>query len=216
MPGEWYVPAVDDRGGRDPVDVALALLAHQGFDATSTAQIADATGIPVEDVVPTLGTKEAIVLAVARDMLGAVIEALADVDAQTPVIEALMAAHSKVVAEILGGTGAVTIERMRAMSKAITSSADLQQLVEIQRLDMLTGVMAERLGVPPTDRRVANGLNLWSAVMAGTYLDVLDKYGRFDPNVDVEAPEFMRDRLNRVYRIITGRPISEEWRSTPP
>src|ERR1700759_461607 len=178
--GEGYVPTVDDHAGRDPVDVALTLLAEQGFDATSTAQIAEATGIPAEDVVPTLGTKDAIVLAVARDMLVAAIEALADVDNQTPIVEALMATHSKVVADILAGTGPVTLGRMRAMSKAITSSPDLQELVAAQRVDMLTPVLAERLGVAPTDNRVSHGLNVWSAVLAGTYLDVLDRYGRFD------------------------------------
>ena len=47
----------------------LTLLAEQEFDATSMAQIAEATGIPAEDVVPTLGTKDAIVLAVAKAML---------------------------------------------------------------------------------------------------------------------------------------------------
>jgi AcrR family transcriptional regulator len=199
---------VDDHAGRDPVDVALTLLAEQGFDATSMAQIADATGIPAEDVVPTLGTKDAIVLAVAKDMLVAVVDALADVDTQTPIVEALMAAHSRVVADILAGTGPVTLGRMRAMSKVITSSRDLQKLVTAQRVDMLSAVLADRLGTSPTDNRVSQGLNLWSAVLAATYMDVLNRYGRFDVDVDAEAPEFMRDRLNRAYRIITGRPTS--------
>jgi hypothetical protein len=39
-------------------------------------------------------------------------------------------------------------------------------------------------------------------------MGVLNRYGRFDVDVDAEAPEFMRDRLNRAYRIITGRPTS--------
>ena len=198
-----------DHGGRDPVDVALALLAEQGFDTTSMAQIADATGIPAQDVVRILGTKDAIVLAVARDMLVAVVQALADIDTSMPVVEALMAAHSRVVADILAGTGPVTLGRMRSMSKAITSSSELQELVAAQRVDMLTVVLADRLGASPTDNRVSQGLNLWSAVLAGTYMDVLDRYGRFDLDVDTEAPEFMRDRLNRAYRIITGRSAGE-------
>jgi AcrR family transcriptional regulator len=201
---------VNDHGGRDPVDVALTLLAEQGFDATSIAQIADATGIPAEDVVPTLGTKDGIVLAVAKDMLVAVIDALADVDAQAPIVEALMAAHSRVVADIFAGTGPVSFGRMRAMSKAITSSRDLQKLVAAQRVDMLGAVLADRLGTSPTDDRVSQGLNLWSAVLAATYMDVLDRYGRFDVDVDAEAPEFLRDRLNRAFRIITGRPTSAQ------
>jgi hypothetical protein len=48
---------------------------------------------------------------------------------------------------------------------------------------------------------VQRGLKLWSAV--------LDKQGRFDPEVDVETPESMRLRLNRAFHIVTGRPTGE-------
>lgn len=198
---------MDDHAGRDPVDVALALLAEQGFDATSMAEIAEATGIPADDVIHTLGTKDSIVLTVARDMLVAVVDALAESDPQTPLVDALMAAHSAVVADIIAGTGPVPAERMRKMGKAITSSPDLQKKVAAQRSEMLSGLLAKRSGTSTTDDRVQQGLKLWSAVLAATYLDVLDKHGRFDPGVDVESPEFMRNRLNRAFRIITGRPI---------
>ena len=174
-------------GWGEPVDVALALLAEQGFDATSMSQIADATGIPAEDLVRTLGTKDAIVLNVAGDMLVAVVNTLADVDPQTPIVEALMAAHSTVVADIITGTGAVPIERMRLMSKAITSSTDLQKKVAAQRVEVLSHALADRFGTSTTDRRVQHGLKLWSAVLAATYLDVLDRQGRFDPLVDDET-----------------------------
>jgi AcrR family transcriptional regulator len=196
---------VDDEAGRDAVDVAIFLLAERGFDATSMAQIAEATGIPAEVVVRTLGTKETIVLKVAEDMLGAVVKALADIDPQTPLVDALMSAHSTVVADIIAGTGPVKFERMRRMGKAITSSPDLQKKVAAQRVEMLTGVLANRFGAPATDQRVQSGLKLWSAVLAATYLDVLDRHGRFDPLVDEESPDYLRGRLNRAFRIVTGR-----------
>lgn len=197
---------MDDQGG-ESVDVALALLADQGFDATSMAQIAEATGIPPEDVVRILGTKDSIVLSVARDMLVAVIDALADTDPQAPLVEALGAAHSAVIADIVAGTGPIPAERMRRMGKAITSSPELQKKLGAQRTEMLSGVLARRFGTTPTDDRVLQGIKLWSAVLAATYLDVLDRHGRFDPVVDIESPEFMHNRLNRAFRIITGRPI---------
>ncbi|RDH79681.1 TetR/AcrR family transcriptional regulator [Mycolicibacterium moriokaense] len=192
-------------GPVDPVDVALALLADQGFDCTSTAQIAAATGIAAEDVERTIGTKEAIVLRAAEDMLGSVVDALAAIDPQTPLVEALMTAHSEVLSDIIAGTGPITLERMRRMGKAITSSVALQKQVGAQRVEMLTAVLAERFAAPPGDQRVQQGLKLWSAVLAATYLDVLDKHGRFDPLVDEESPEYMRSRLNRAFRIVTGR-----------
>lgn len=200
-----YFSTVDVQAGRDAVDAALTLLAEQGFDATSTAQIAEVTGIPTDDVVHTLGTKEAIILTIAEEMLGAVVNALAHIDPQTPLIEALMSAHSTVLAEIIADTGPVSLDRMRRMGKAITSSPDLQKKVAAQRVEMLTGVLADRFGAPTTDRRVQSGLKLWSAVLAATYLDVLDRHGHFDPLVDEESPEYMRNRLNRAFRIVTGR-----------
>jgi AcrR family transcriptional regulator len=198
---------MDDEAGREAVDVALTLLAEQGFDATSMAQIAEATGIPVSEVERALGTKDEIVLRIAEEMLGSVVKALSEVDAQTPLVEALMTAHSSLLADIINDTGPVSLERMRRMGKAITSSPDLQKKVGAQRVEMLTSVLADRFETSASDTRVQHGLKLWSAVLAATYLDVLDKHGRFDPEVDEESPDYLRNRLNRAFRIVTGRSI---------
>lgn len=200
-----YVPTVGDRTADDPADVALTLLAEQGFDATSMAQIAAATGLRPDEVFDAVGPKDAIVLAVAEDMLVAVIAALNDTDMQTPMVEALMMAHARVVNDIIAEKGPVPLERMRSMSKAITSSPELQKKVAAQRTRMLSAVLANRFGTSTEDRRVKQSLKLWSAVLAATYLDVLDKRGRFDPDVDAESPEGMRARLNQAFRIVTGR-----------
>ncbi len=81
------------------------------------AQIAHATGIPAEGVVRTLGTKDAIVLKVAEDMLGSVVKALADIDPQTPLVEALMAAHSTLLADIAVEAGPVTGSKRAALHR---------------------------------------------------------------------------------------------------
>ncbi len=198
---------MDDEAGREAVDVALTLLAEQGFDATSMAQIAAATGIPADEVERALGTKDEIVLTVAEEMLGSVVKALSEIDAQTPLVEALMTAHSSLLADIINDTGPVSLDRMRRMGKTITSSPDLQKKVGAQRVEMLTSVLADRFESAASDTRVQQGLKLWSAVLAATYLDVLDKHGRFDPDVDEESPDYMRNRLNRAFRIVTGRSI---------
>lgn len=200
------LPTVVDGAAKDPADVALTLLAERGFDAMSMVEIAAATGIPADEFVRTIGTKEAIVLAVAEDMLVAVVNALDDIDAQTPMVEALMTAHSRVVNDIIAGKGVIPVERMRCMSKAITSSRELQQKVAAQRTRILSAVLADHFGTSTEDRRVTQGLRLWSAVLAATYQDVLDKQGRFNPDVDAESAEGMRTRLNRAFRIVTGRP----------
>jgi AcrR family transcriptional regulator len=187
----------------------LTLFADQGFDATSMANIAEAIGIPPQDVVRTIGTKEGVVLSVAGDMLASVVKALAEIDPQTPVVEALFAAHASVLTDIVAGAGPITLVRMRHMGKAITSSPDLQKAVAAQRTEMLSDVLADHFGRSMSDRSVQHGLKLWSAVLAATYLDVLDKQGRFDPDVDVESPESLRNRLNRAFRVITGRPAGD-------
>ena len=135
---------MDDEAGREAVDVALTLLAEQGFDATSMAQIAAATGIPADEVERALGTKDEIVLTVAEEMLGSVVKALSEIDAQTPLVEALMTAHSSLLADIINDTGPVSLDRMRRMGKTITSSPDLQKKVGAQRVEMLTSVLADR------------------------------------------------------------------------
>jgi AcrR family transcriptional regulator len=199
---------VDDQVLRAPADVALTLLARKGFDTTSMAEIAEVTGIPEDDVVDAIGTKDALVLDPARDMLVSVVDELGRLDPKTPVVEALLSAHFTVLNDILDDVGPIPLERMRKMGKAIISSAELQKKVSAQRVDMLAGVLADHFETPVGDREVQRGLRLWSAVLAATYLDVLDKQGRFDPDVDDETPESMRDRLNRAYRIVTGRPTT--------
>jgi AcrR family transcriptional regulator len=196
---------MDDQAGREAVDVALTLLAERGFDRTSMAQIAAATGIPADEVEGALGTKDSIVLTVAEDILGSVVKALGEVDPQTPLVEALMTAHSSVMSGFISGAGPVPLERMRRMGKTITWSTELQKKVGSQRVEILTGVLADRFEAPPEDPRVRRGLKLWSAVLAATYLDVLDKHGRFDPGVDDESPDSLSYRLSRAFRIVTGR-----------
>ncbi|MDQ1731949.1 MAG: hypothetical protein QOK10_2108 [Pseudonocardiales bacterium] len=169
-------------------------------------QIAEATGMAAADVVAAIGTKEAVVLNVARSMLADVISRLCALDPQTPVVEALLAAHAAVLNDVIDGSGPITFEQLRHMGKTIISSTDLQKKVSAQRGEMLAGVLADHFGTTTADREVQRGLKLWSAVLAATYLDVLDKQGRFDPEVDVETPESMRLRLNRAFHIVTGRP----------
>jgi AcrR family transcriptional regulator len=199
---------VDDRALRAPADVALTLLAQKGFDSTSMAEIAEVTGIAEDDVVDAIGTKDALVLDPARDMLVSVVDELGRLDPKTPVVEALLSAHFRVLNDILDDVGPIPLDRMRKMGKAIISSAELQKKVAAQRVDMLAGVLTDHFDVPVGNREVQRGLRLWSAVLAATYLDVLDKQGRFDPGVDDETPESMRDRLNRAFRIVTGRPTA--------
>ena len=107
--------------------------------------------MPAADVVAAIGTKDAVVLNVARNMLADVIRRLSALDPQTPVVEALLAAHAAVLNDVLDGSGPITFEQLRHMGKTITSSPDLQKKVSAQRGKMLA--------------EVQRGLKLWSAVL---------------------------------------------------
>jgi hypothetical protein len=48
-----------------------------------------------------------------------VVKALADVDPHTPVVEALLAAHSSVLSDVIDGTGPVTLQRMKSGFSAV-------------------------------------------------------------------------------------------------
>jgi AcrR family transcriptional regulator len=196
--------AVDDDRDEELVDIALRLMAEQGFDVTSVTQIAAAAGVSPESVAGRFETADAIVLAVVDDMLAAVVDALADIEPGQPAGDALLAPHSQMLENIVGGAGPITQERLQSMGAVVMASPDLQTTVTARRLGVLSEALAEYLGVRPDDEQVAHKLKLWSAVVAGTYVAALDRRGRFDPDVDTREPERMSQRLRRTFRIIMG------------
>ncbi|MFZ0835502.1 MAG: TetR/AcrR family transcriptional regulator [Mycobacterium sp.] len=75
---------MDDDRDEELVDIALRLMAQQGFDVTSVTQIAAAAGVSPQSVAGRFGTADAIVLAVVNDMLAAVVGALGDIEPGQP------------------------------------------------------------------------------------------------------------------------------------
>ena len=94
---------------------------------------------------------------------------------------------------------------MQAMGAVVMYSGDLQQRIADHRKDVTGGALAERLKVDRDHPMVVRAITVWSAVLAGIYVAAPDVHGRFDPDEDARRPHRMRDRLARVFGIITGR-----------
>ncbi|WP_156662860.1 hypothetical protein [Mycobacterium sp. 1274761.0] len=153
--------------------------------------------------------QDSAALAISREMLAAAVQQLADIDVQKPVLESLLDAHMAVIRDIGAGMGTVTFEEMKFMGKAIWSSTELQQRIAAQRAEILSPVLADRLGTSKTDRRVQYVIKLWSAVLAATYFGVLDRRGNYKPGIELETPTDFHDRLAEAYRIVVGRPTTD-------
>jgi AcrR family transcriptional regulator len=196
------------RAAEDPdrlIEVGLDVCACQGYATTTLAEIAAAAGVSEAELIRAFPTTEAIVMVPVDAMLDAVAAAVADVDPETAPVEALKAAHAKVLKDIIDGAGPITRERMQAMGTVVLNSPELQQVMSAHRKAKLGPVLAERLGVHLTDPSVGLAVTTWSAVVAATYSAAPDKLGNFDPRDDAQRPHRMQDRLDRAFRHITGR-----------
>jgi AcrR family transcriptional regulator len=187
------------------IDVCLDVCARQGYDKITLADIATTAGVSEEALARQFATKESIVMSPVDAMLDAVVVALADIDAEVDSVDALQAAHAKVLNDIIEGVGPISRERMQAMGTAVMYSDELQERTYEHRAEILGDVLAERLKVDKHHPRVKRAITMWSAVVAATYVAAPDRHGRFDPDEDARRPHRMRERLAHVFTVITGR-----------
>jgi AcrR family transcriptional regulator len=197
---------VDTNADRERlIDVGLDVCARQGYDMTGLAEIAAAAGVSEAALAHQFATKESIVMAPVDAMLKAVVVALADIDAEVDSVDALQAAHTKVLSDIIDGAGPISRERMQAMGTVVMYSNELQERTYEHRTGILGDVLAKRLKVDRNHPSVARAITMWSAVVAATYVAAPDRNGRFDPRDDARRPHRMRERLAHVFTVITGR-----------
>jgi hypothetical protein len=135
----------------------------------------------------------------------AVAVALADIDPQVQPVDALQAAHATVLHDIIEGVGPISRDRMQAMGSVIMKSPELQQRASAHRKEVLSELLAVRLDVERHHPSITRAVATWSAVVAATYVAAPDNHGKFDPRDDARRPDRMRNRLTRVFGIITGR-----------
>jgi AcrR family transcriptional regulator len=197
------VTARDDR--ERLTEVGLEVCLRQGYDKTVLADVAAAADISEAALTEEFPTTEAIVMAPVDAMLAAVEVALAGIGQEVQPVDALQAAHAKVLHDIIEGVGPISRDRMQAMGNVVMNSPGLQQQMSAYRREVLNGMLATRLTVEPDNPIITTAVATWSAVVAATYVAAPDRHGNFDPRDDAQRPDRLRDRLTRAFRHITGR-----------
>ncbi len=187
------------------IDVALDLCIRQGYEATTIDQIAAAVGVTSHAVVRYFASKDAIILSIVDDIIGAAATELAQIPPQTSAPEALLAANTAVISDIADGAGVITRDRLQALAHILTASMDLRTKASALGKQVLSVALAERMGVGPEDPRVRQAVTIRAAVIAAAYN--FDRGGRvrLDPRNDGRVPELMVERLNDTFTHITGR-----------
>ncbi|MCO8271245.1 TetR family transcriptional regulator [Actinoplanes sp. TRM 88003] len=129
-------------------DAALRLFTEQGYAATTVEQIAEAAEVSPSTFFRYFPTKEDVVLIDDYDPL--IVAAIRDQPASTPVIEAVLQGMRDVF-EQLTEEEWVSERRRQALFRVVPELRARQQQQTLDAVDMLSAVIAERLGVPADD-----------------------------------------------------------------
>jgi len=176
-------------------DAALELFSAQGFDATTTEEIADRAGVAVRTFFRYFPTKESVLYIGESDWIHNVVTELAGQPATVGDLQAVRAAILQTLAPLAHGR-----ERLLQYSRAVASSPTLrgrEQDHHRANAHLLADAVAERRGVETPDRRSTmiarislltyrRALDLWLGGPASIDLDVVIA-DEFDLLMDVLA-----------------------------
>lgn len=177
------------------IDAAVQLCLEQGYDKTTVEQIAAIADVSPRTFSRYFATKDAVMMTLLEDLVGAVAVELAGVPADVPVLEALRCAHVTVLGRVRSGAvPGVTPDSIALMLKIVNSTPALKVAATELGPHPTAVALAERLGVDVADRKLRLVLALWSAIIVTACGDLVD-------NVDgVElGPELMIGRINKAF-----------------
>jgi AcrR family transcriptional regulator len=173
------------------VDAALELFARQGYDATTVDQVAAKAGITAADFAGYFETTEAVLMSIASGVSEATAAALKEIPNGVDPEQALLSAGTAAIGAIAEGRGPMTMDRLVAMARIVTTTRNLQRKVSVIRKRVMTQPLADWMGVEPQDRRLQHALTMWSAVAASSYVAVLAAPDSYQP----EGDEYLRQRM---------------------
>lgn len=186
------------------IDATLSLCTRCGYEATSVDQIAAAADVTPDEFARYFTSKDAVLVSLIEDLLHASVAALRDVEPDTGPEHALLIATTKVVSRVIDGRGVITRERFLAVGPVITAHLNLRQQVSLARRRILTGALADRLGVAQEDRRVHQAVTRWSAIAAGAHLAGSSMADHYDPRTDDQLIERMIAELSAGFADVMG------------
>jgi AcrR family transcriptional regulator len=129
-------------------DAAMRLFTEQGYAATTVEQIAEAAEVSPSTYFRYFPTKEDVVLTDDYDPL--IVEAIRNQPASTPVVEAVLQGMRDVFDGFTEEEW-ISERRRQALFRVVPELRARQQQQTLDAVDMLAGVIAERLNVPADD-----------------------------------------------------------------
>ncbi|MCY1138488.1 TetR family transcriptional regulator [Actinoplanes sp. Pm04-4] len=129
-------------------DAAMRLFTEQGYAATTVEQIAEAAEVSPSTYFRYFPTKEDVVLTDDYDPL--IVEAIRNQPASTPVVEAVLQGMRDVFDGFTEEEW-ISEHRRQALFRVVPELRARQQQQTLDAVDMLAGVIAERLNVPADD-----------------------------------------------------------------
>ena len=186
------------------IDATLSLCTRCGYEATSIDQIAATADVSLLDFARYFASKDEVLVSIIGDLLRASVDELGDVEADTGLEHALLIATTKAVSRVIGGRGVITRDRFLAVTQILTTYPNLRQQVSLARKRILTGALADRLGVAEDDRHVHQAVTRWSAIVAGAYLIGGSMADHYDPWTDDQLLERMIAELAATFADVMG------------
>ncbi|WP_250037886.1 TetR family transcriptional regulator [Paractinoplanes maris] len=144
-------------------DAAMRLFTEQGFAPTTVEQIAEAADVSPSTFFRYFPTKEDVVLIDDYDPL--IAAAIRAQPASTPVIEAVLAGMREVFERLTEDEWASERQRQE-LFRTVPDLRARQMQQTVAAVDILAGVIAERLGVPSGDE----GARALTGALVGVFL----------------------------------------------
>jgi AcrR family transcriptional regulator len=193
-----------DAGRERVIEAALELFARQGYDATTVEQVAAKAGMSLDDLTRYFATTEAVLMSIVDAISEATAVALTDIDNDVDPEHALLSASTAALTAVAEGRGAVSLDRLFAMARIVTSTRNLQRTVSATRKRVITQPLADWMGVDPTDRRLQHALTMWSAVTASAYITVLGTPDGYESGRDNNVRQRMVTNLSQSFGDVMG------------
>jgi AcrR family transcriptional regulator len=162
-------------------DAALDLFSSQGFDATTTEELAERAGVAVRTFFRYFPTKESVLYIGESEWIQGVVTVLADQPLEVTDLAALRASILSMTSPLSHGR-----PRLQLYSKAVASSPTLRgRELDYRRANgaTLARAVAARHGLGEPDRRSAIAANI--ALL--TYREALDAWLTGPEDIDLRA-----------------------------
>lgn len=168
---------------------------ERGYGNTTVEQIAAAAEVSPRTFSRYFPTKDAVMMTVLDDLVHAAVAELAGIDTRVPPLTALARAHSQALRRVPSGeVTELTTHRLVLMVNVISSSSALRLAAAATRLHPLVVAVAARMGIDPTDRRVALIVSVWGAITAAAWGQLV-----IGPGDYANCAVIMADRLDLAF-----------------